>query len=178
MFKPIGLKPRWETVYEMFMASAVGDVLTYDELATALGTKDRTAIRLAVREAAQRHEERDKRAVDSVRGVGYRIVEASEQLGLARRHQRKASRSLARGHSKAVNVDLTGLPPDVRHAFEVVAQAFSLQMDFNRRFDVRQQQMEQTVKEVTDRTARSENEIAELRARLGRLEGGQQCASL
>ena len=125
---------------------------------------------MAVRRAAQEHEKADKRALDSVKNVGYRIVEAAEHIMLARRHQSKASKSLVRGHSKAVNVDLSGLDTQTREALETVARAFAMQMDFNRRFDVRQKRLESAVAAASVRVDRSEQEIAELRARLDRLE--------
>lgn len=172
-FEPIGERPRWEIVYDVLTAAKVGDVITYTALGDALGLDpdtERGTIQAAMHQASKRHEERDKRATDAVRNEGYRIVQAPEQLGLARRQQRKASKALQRGHSKAVNVDFNGLPAEVRHAFEIVGQAFALQMDFNRRFDVKQKHLEKAVADVTDRTARSEGEIAELRERLLRLE--------
>lgn len=172
-FEPIGERPRWETVYDLMTAAKVGDIITYAALGEALGLNpdtERDLIQASARQAAKRHEERDKRAVDAVKNQGYRIVEAPEQLGLARRHQRKASKALARGHSKAVNVDFNGLPSDIRHAFEVVAQAFALQMDFNRRFDVRQKQLERAVANVVETATRTEDEVADLRERLLRLE--------
>jgi DNA-binding winged helix-turn-helix (wHTH) protein len=176
-FQPTGKQARWRVAYELLQAAEVGAVVTYDELGEALGLdsdSDRHAIQMAIRRAAQELEEQDKRAIDAVTNKGYRIVEAPEHLVLARRHHRKAGRSLARGHSKAVNVDLTGVDPEVRRALELTAQAFSLQMDFNRRFAVRQSQLEQAVREITDTQAtdrrRSADDIAMLRDRIERLE--------
>lgn len=175
-FKPEGERARWQTIYDVLCEAKVGDVVTYERLAEALGLDavgDRHRIQVAMRRAALEHEQADKRAVDAVANVGYRVVEAPEHLVLAKRHQRRANRQLARGHSKAVNVDLSNLDPDVRHAFEVVAQAFSMQMEFNRRFDVRQKRVEQSIRDAEQRAERTEAEIAELKARLERLEGGR-----
>jgi len=132
---------------------------------------DRHRIQMTVRRAAQEHEREDKRALDAVPNVGYRIVKANEHLILAHRQQRRSSRALARGHSKAINVDLSNVDEATRHALDVVAQAFALQMDFNRRFDVRQRRLEGALSSVNEKAARSEGEIAELKARLERLEG-------
>jgi hypothetical protein len=176
-FQPSGEQARWRVAYGVLQAAEVNSVVTYDELGEALSLdpdRDRHAIQMAIRRAAQELEEQDKRAIDAIPNKGYRIVEAPEHLVLARRHHRKAGRSLARGHSKAVNVDLTGVDPDVRRALEVTAQAFSLQMDFNRRFAVRQSQLEQAVREITDTQTtdrqRSADDIAMLRERIERLE--------
>lgn len=173
-FRPAGDRARWLAVYEMLRDAAINDVVTYAALGGALGLhpdKDRHVIQMAVRRAAVEHEEVDKRAIEAVPNTGYRIVPAPENLRLARRHQKKAGRSLARGQSKAVNVNLSGMAPDIRSAFEVVARAFALQVDFNKRLDVRQAKLEDTVNAMSQRTDRTESEIAELKARLARLEG-------
>lgn len=176
-FKPIGEQARWRIVYGLLRKAATGSVVTYEAIGGALALdpdNDRHAIQMAMRRAAREHEVEDRRAVDVVPNEGYRVVEAREHLTLARRHQKKASRSLARGQSKAVHVDLSGVDPDVRHALEVTAQAFALQMDFNRRFAVRQSRLEQAVQEITGVQAedrqRSEAEVAKLRERIERLE--------
>lgn len=172
-FQPIGTEARWRIVYDLLAAANTGEVVTYDELAQALDLDPETgrpAIQAAMRRAAKHHERTDKRAVDAVPNKGYRVVEAPEHLQLARRYQKRSTNALASGHSKAVNVDMAGLEPDVRHAFEVVAQAFSMQMDFNRRFDTRQAHLERTVAKIVDQESRSQREIDELKARLERLE--------
>lgn len=176
-FEPIGKQARWRTVYEIIAAKPMNGMVAYDELGDALGLDpldERGLIQQAVHRAAREHEKLDKRAIDVIPGKGYRVVEPAEHLDLARRHQRKSSRSLARGHSKAVNVDLNGLEPQVRAALEVVGHAFRLQMDFNRRLDVRQSKLEETVRDIADSQRhdrkRTDEEVAELRERLARLE--------
>ena len=178
-FQPIGKDARWRIIYGLLLETPVDGVITYAQMGDAIGLdpdKDRHAIQMAMRRAASEHEQLDKRAVDAVPNVGYRVVEAPEHLGLARRHQRKAGRSLARGQSKAVNVDLSGVEPEVRRALEVTAQAFALQMDFNRRFAVRQSRLEKAVREITETQSadrrHTDAEVAQLRARVEKLERG------
>lgn len=172
-FRPAGDRARWATVYGLLQAAEVGATVTYADLAEALKLdplKHRHAIQMAVRRAAREFEEVDKRALEAIPNRGYRVVEPPEHLRLARRHQKKAGRALVRAHSAAVNVDLSSVDAATRHAFEVVAQAFALQLDFNRRLTVRQDRLEAAVRHVTERSTRSDTEIAELRARLERLE--------
>lgn len=174
-FEPVGEMARWRTVYDMLKLLAVDDVITYEAVGEALElhpVRDRNTIQNTVRHAGRTFEKVDKHALVAVPNVGYRVVRADEHVVLARGQQRRASRALARGHSKVVNVDLRGLSPEVRALTEATARAFSMQMDFNRRFDVRQSKLEAVVSEVSQRTERSEEEIAELKARLARLEGG------
>jgi hypothetical protein len=172
-FTPVGDRARWRVVYSELAGLDVDQVITYEQLGEALGldaTKDRHRIQMAVRRAAQEHEQVDKRALDVVTNVGYRVVRAPEHVGLARRQQRRSSRALVRGHSKAVNVDLNGVDQATRQALDTVARAFAMQMDFNRRFDVRQRHLEDTLSTVAGKADRSADEIAELRSRLDRLE--------
>lgn len=175
-FKAIGEQARWRTIYEILSATGTGEVLTYKEMAEALDLdpdEQRHTIQMAMRRAAIEHEKFDKRAVEAVANVGYRVVLPPEHMRLAKQQQARSSRALVAGRSKVVNVDLNGLEPDVRQAFQVVAQAFALQMDFNRRMDVRQQRLEQAMQAIAVRSDRSEAEIAELRDRLARLENRQ-----
>lgn len=172
-FEALGREARWRTIYDLLKPMSVGDILTYDRMAEALelpAAADRNIVRAPLYRAAKEFEEVNKHALEAVPNVGYRVVEAAEHLTLAQRQQKRAGRALKRGHSKVVNVDFNGVAPEVRKGFEVVAQAFSLQMDFNRRFDVRQKRLEAVVRETGQRTDRNEAEIAELKERLARLE--------
>lgn len=172
-FKPAGDRARWRIVYDVLLGVSIGDLVTYQALGEALNLDpdaDRHKVQMAVRRAASEYLDVDKRALEAVPDEGYRVVNASGHLVLARRHQSKASKALQRGHSTASNVDLSGVEPQTRHALEVVAQAFALQMDYNRRLDVRQQRLEDALAEVAERSDRTEAEVAELRERLERLE--------
>jgi hypothetical protein len=176
-FIPADGVARWQIVYDLLVQAATGTIVTYEDLGKALRLDpdgERHAIQMAVRRAAREHEVKDNRALDAVPNVGYRIVTAPEHLTLARRHQRKAGRSLERGRSKVEHVDLSGLDADTRHAFTVVAQAFALQADFNRRLDIRQKRLEQQVASATSAQEHTAEEIAELRARLEKLEAERE----
>jgi hypothetical protein len=176
-FEPAGDRARWRVVYELLAEAAVDETVTYERLGEALGldpVTGRHAIQMAVRRAAREHEVRDNRALDAVPNVGYRIVRVPEHLDLARRHQRKAGKALERGRSKVDHVDLSGVDGDTRRAFEVVAQAFALQADFNRRLDIRQKKLEQQVAAATSAQEHTAEEIAELRARLEKLEAERE----
>jgi hypothetical protein len=177
-FQPIGAQARWRVIYGILCKTPTNGTVTYETLGEALGLDpdgDRHAIQMAMRRAAAEHEAEDKRAVDVVPNEGYRVVPAPEHLDLARRHQKKAGRSLVRGQSKVVNVDLSDIEdPEVRKALELTAQAFSLQLDFNRRFAVRQSQLEKTVHEIAGTQSadrkRTDEEVARLRERVELLE--------
>ncbi|BBC66957.1 hypothetical protein MMRN_38530 [Mycobacterium marinum] len=48
-----------------------------------------------------------------------------------------------------------------------------MQMEFNRRTDVRQKRLEDALDSVREKSSRTEDEVAELRERLERLEAGR-----
>lgn len=172
-FQPAGDRARWRILYDLLVCLDIGDILTYEAMGEALALHpedDRHAIQMALRRAAKEHETEDNRALDSVPNEGYRVVLPGEHLSLARRQQKKSHKALERGHSKVIHVDLSGMEPDARKAFEVVAQAFAMQMDFNRRMDIRQQSLETAVTAVMKRNEQTEEQVAELKRRLEVLE--------
>lgn len=172
-FEAIGQEARWRTIYSLLQALAVGNVLTYEQMAEALNLHpedDRQTIRAALYRAAREYQQVDKHALEVVPNVGYRVVEAVEHLKLAQRRQRRAGKQLASGREHVVNVDFNGMDPEVRKAFELTAGAISMVIDMNRRFDVRQKRLEKVMADTGQRTERNEAEISELKERLARLE--------
>lgn len=172
-FEPAGETARWRLIYALLKRTPVDSILEYDVMATTLdldALKDRHTIQVSMRRAAVELEKVEKHAVEAVPNVGYRVVTAEEHLRLARYQQGRSSKALVRGHSKVINVDLSHVNPEIRQAFEIVAAAFSMQMEFNRRTDVRQKKLEQSLEAMRERSTRTDEEVAELRARLDRLE--------
>lgn len=173
-FEPVGETARWRLLYGALQTKLVDEVITYEEMAELLDLDpagDKHTIQVAMRRAAAELEKVDKHAVEAVINVGYRIVEPEEHLRLAKGQQRRSSRALARGQSKVVNVDLSNVDPEIRQAFQVVASAFAMQMEFNRRTDVRQKKLEDALETVREKSTKTDEEVAELRRRLERLEG-------
>lgn len=175
-FEPVGETARWRVLYQLLKETNIDGVLTYERMGVALDldpAQDRHTIQVAMRRAAKELEDVDKQAVEAVPTVGYRVVWPEEHLSLARSQQRRSSRALVRGHSKVVNVNLEGVAPEIQNAFHVVAAAFAMQMDFNRRTDVRQKKLEEALGAVLEQSTRTDEEVAELRLRLERLEQGK-----
>lgn len=172
-FQPQGEEARWRTLYRLLQDRNIGDVLTYEEMADALEMDpvgDRQVIQAVFRRAAIQYEQDDRRAVDSVRNVGYRIVEPTEHLKLAKRHGRKAGNQLKAAYSKTVNVDLSGESSDVVKAFELVAMGFAHQMEVNRRQAATNQRMDQAIANASVKIERTDDEVNALRERMEALE--------
>ena len=171
---PLGDLARWRVLYALLRDVAVDETLTYETMADALGldaAEDRNTLQVAMRRAARELEEKQGRAVDAEPNVGYRVVQVVEHLGLAKRQQKRSLNALRSGQSKVTNVDLSNIAPDVRKAFEVVAMAFALQVDFNRRTDVRQKRLEQSLAAMSRKSVLTDDEIRDVKERLVRLEG-------
>lgn len=172
-FQPLGERARWLAIYDLLKAAETNDIVTYVAMGEALGLdpdKERLAIQGAMRRAAKEHEVVDKRAVVAVANHGYRVVEPQEHLGLARRQQVRSNRALVRGHSKAVNVDMSRIEPETRKALDMVAQVISMQMDFNRRAESKLSAHEKAIRSLTEAKERTDAEREEILARLERLE--------
>lgn len=172
-FEPKDEVPVWRTLYELLQAAPVDSVVPYDAMMAITG-RDKSAVQSAVRRAAKELLVSDQRAIEAVPNQGYRIVTPDEHLTLARRHQRKSSRSLARGHGVTTHVDMSDMSVEVRRSFEAVARAFSMQMEFNRRLDVRQTELEDQIATMHPKVERNETELAALRARLENLENNSK----
>lgn len=172
-FKPAGERARWKYLYELLLATEDDGILTYQEMADALGLDveaDRQLLRVAFYRAAKEHEEVDKRAVKVIPNKGYRIVAPKEHLDLARKQHTRSSRALAKGQSKVVNVNMADMDPETRKAFEIMALGFAQQLDFNRRAERRLFQQEKITQELVQTSERSEEERREIRERVARLE--------
>jgi hypothetical protein len=173
-FTPIGETARWRIIYNLLTGKDINDVLAYTEAAAALqvdAATQRHIIQGAVRRAAREFAVVDNRALEAVPNTGYRVVEAEEQLRLARYQQRRSSKALQRGRSLVSHADLSGVDPEVRRAFYVTGQLLSAQLDFNRRMDIRQKRLETAVQSMQVRSSLTDEEVAQLRARIERLEG-------
>ncbi len=174
-FEPAdGVEARWKKVYRVLKGKPVDSVLTYaelDELFPGLGRPDLQSV---LRRAAKEFLDRDKRALRNVRGHGYRVIDPSEHVQVARWHQQRSMKSLQRGHDAVVNVDLNGMSPEVKALTEATARALTMQMQFNRTMDVRQQRLEEAVAETVSRQEVQDETIADLKRRLEALENDSQ----
>ncbi|WP_424462983.1 hypothetical protein [Pseudoclavibacter helvolus] len=176
-FEKVGEKSRRELALDVLRLHSPGDVVAYNELAEALGVDpddERVVVQAAVRNAAIEFLDVDLHAVEAVQNQGYRIVRADEHVRLAHKLQKRSTRALKRGRKTVQKVDMNGMDPNLRRVVEATGQAFALQIDFNRRMDVRQTNIEKAVVSVAKKQERSDAEIAELQERLARLEKSRE----
>lgn len=115
MFEIKGDKPQWKIVTDVLKTKDIGDIVTYEEILSALGPDfPRNSLSPVVWSAIRKFRETDKRTFENVRTVGWRMVEATEHSRLARRAQLRGKRRLADAVSISSNTDLTRLNPEQR----------------------------------------------------------------
>lgn len=158
-FRPVGDVARWRVLYALMRPLGPGQVLTYEKMADALSLhpdRDRHVLQMAARRAMKELLEVDHRAVDAVRGEGYRIAAPAEHNALARQRNRRARNQLRSGHSIATKVDLTGLNTEQIGALELIARGFAHQMEINERMARKQAQHDEAIGLLMQRVDRLE----------------------
>lgn len=158
-FEVIGDRPQWQTVYEHIRDMDIGDVLTVEALTALIphAANPRNPFWRAVQEVETQHH----RSFDTVRNVGYRMVEAREHEGLARRQHRRSRAALRRGERKLRSADRSRLTPDERIRFEAMQVNISQQRDMIRRLDARTKATAESLKRHRRQTS---EEVAALAA--------------
>lgn len=171
-FEALGDKSRRALLVDLVADIDEDVVIPYEDIAAAIEVDedDRATCQGAVNAAKRSIEKTHSKALVAVPNVGYRVVRASEHLGLAQSHQSRGRRQLTRAKSKVVHVDMSKLTEGERAAVSLAATSLGLQMDYMRRNDLRSSRLEAAVTTVMETTERSEQEISELRERLSRLE--------
>lgn len=125
IFTPKDGAPEWEKLYKVLVPKAVGDLVTYQELSDALG-RDFLAARSPLTRAAGELLRVNLRAMENVRGAGYRIVEAREQEVLASRQQRSARRKATKAHDFVRHVDRSGLTNEEVNRFQRLEMGYGM----------------------------------------------------
>lgn len=172
-FEPKGDEPRWKAIWPLFENAAEDDVVTYDELADALGVDakhDRVAIQGVVGQLRRKLLVKTEKAFVPVANKGYRIVKAGEHFDLAQVEQKKARRRLKRTHDLVVYTDRNGMDPTHRGKLDLAERLVAAQINFNRRTDLRLKNLEKASEAATSHFERSDEEAAALRERVERLE--------
>jgi hypothetical protein len=127
-FTPKGALPQWQVVFRLFQQANAGQVITWPEIAAALGVDphtDRGRMRAPARKAMQQMLLTENRAVEPVRGQGYRVVTAEQQIPLAGAQIERAARALDRGEELATHIRLGDLNPDGQAIVKTMALGFA-----------------------------------------------------
>lgn len=170
-FEPAdGVEARWKKVYRVLQRTPVGDTITYEVLEGMFPGLDRASLQTVIRRAAKELLEENKRGLRNVRGKGYRVVDPTEHVQIARWHQARSVKSLERGQAAVAHVDMNGMSPEARALSEATLRGLTNQLEYIKRVDVRQQRLEKVLASTVDQTKANTDQLGELAARLAALE--------
>ena len=182
LFEPVGDVPRWRLIYDLLAQANVNDVVTYEELAKVLDVDpdmDRHIIQGNIARASTELLVEHKHAIENARGVGYRVVQAEEHLGLAQKRSVRARNQIGKATAVVKHVDYNELAGEVRRKFEAAGQVLAWQTSMMAQLDLRQQDLEERMAGVqatvrqTQRDAETTHErLAWLEAQLNKRSGG------
>lgn len=110
-----------QVVLDVVKGREPGRVFTYEELAAELqqGTQrkfDRTAVTGVVRQSGARLSKEQQRALQNLRGVGYRLAHANDHRTLAHSRHRRSEAQLRRGLTVLKHVRWDEMDPNIRQA--------------------------------------------------------------
>ncbi len=121
-FQPKGDLPEWRLIYDrLFSGADFGSVVTYEQLDDVLG-RPFLDNRSPIYRARTHLGDMRQRWIESVPGVGYRVIEASEHIDAAQRHKRRAKRQLGLMVKVAEVTDLSRLTPEELMRFDTQAK--------------------------------------------------------
>jgi hypothetical protein len=171
-FQPLGARSRRDMALELLAGVDYDGILPYEEIEAALEVGRETG-QQAVGAAKPELERLHNKAVVAIPNVGYRVVRPNEHMALAVVHQRKSVRALKRSLSKVNHVDAAQLTDGERAAVTLAATGIAMQLDYIRRNDIRAKRHEAMIAANAQKSERTADEVAEIKARLARLEGGE-----
>lgn len=147
MFEVKGSESQWRTVYKRLAGMKVGDTITHDELAALLPDAAEGSIKGAFYRAVTECETELSRTFASVRGIGYRMVEAREHERLAQDHHRRARRQLKKSKRKASSADRSQLSREERARIDAIELNVSRQMEMTKRLEAKHEALDTRVKD-------------------------------
>jgi hypothetical protein len=166
MFELKGDRPQWQIVYTRLAALNIGDVIKHDELAGLLPEAPAASVSNAFRRAVRDCETGLKRTFVNVRGVGYKMADANEHEGIARRHHKRAKTQLRTAKRKASSADRSRLTREERARIDAVELNLSRQIEMTARLESRVARVETELKAARRRQS---TDAAELSQRVDRL---------
>jgi hypothetical protein len=169
---------KWRAMYAHARELSPGDTYTYADMAEAAGVelvtdRDLYRVRSLWRRAAQELLEIDQRAVKVVRGVGYRIVNASAHIDIAVTGRARASRALNRANEVVTHVRRDELPPAMLPVVNALQASLAAQIEFAKRTEARATRLERVQDLLVERSEASQEELADMRRRLAALEASR-----
>lgn len=136
-FQPKADRSQWQIVFERLSKMGVGDTITHGQLDALLPDAGEGSVKSAFYRAVTECEMELHRTFASVRGIGYRMVEAREHERLAKDHHRRARRQLKRSQRKVTSADRSQLTREERARLDAVELQLARQVELTSRLDAK-----------------------------------------
>lgn len=171
-FATVGEVSRRAQVVALVDATPHGELIPYEAIEMALGL-DRPSAQAVVNQAKTSIGRDLQKALSAVTNVGYRVLQPSEHLNLAKKHQRKGRRQTRKAHGAVRFTDFTQLSADERDKFDLANATLAALERFEKRADLRyasREKVDAFIAEQSGRNERTAGEVQSMNDRLARLE--------
>lgn len=165
----------WRVLYDAIHDADHGRTFGWTELNELAGMKPGEDVRddrwilHRCRVEMVRH---DKRYLESVRGVGYRVVESEEHLGAGHRYRRKSMRAAARSKRVLAAADMSRIDdPTIRNKIMEMEVRMGWSEQQLKHHDERLTDTEQVTERLTIEQADYSDRLAAVEERLQRMAG-------
>lgn len=140
-----------EVLIDLVKKADPGTVFTFEELAKALseGTDkpfDKMAVRAVYSRTVLRLAKETQRALHNVRGVGYRVAEASDHCRLANHRKRRSDRQLSKGLAVLQHVRWEEMDENQRNAHQAQLMILQSVVTNQRGLEKRLSRIEEAIK--------------------------------
>lgn len=177
-------RPYWQVIYDNIVERMdngtlrEGDIVTFEELQGMLDPG--VEWRQPTLKAGKHLRETKQRSLDSVRGVGYKLIAGMAQVDQAKRTHRKSHRTLVRASQEIATVDHRLLDVDQSARVDQMVKGLAILAAVTKQTAERVAEHEEEIgllktakMESNARLGATEDEVAELRKRLDELEKGK-----
>lgn len=161
-------EPKWSFIYAELKKLTVNDVMTNEQIESLTGLSIDAARGYFYR-AVREFEVQQQRTVESIRGVGYRVVAANEHERLVRKDILTMRRKGRRAYSKTINVRRADLTQDERQRLEGQSLKLKQLEEMHQRLATRQARFEQVQKDNHREMKETSAAIAERVEKLERM---------
>lgn len=161
---------RWRVLYDRLKGADYGRSFSYDELSKIVGVADIRQDRWILQRTREELVRKDKRYLENLRRVGYRVVEASEHLGIGHQYRKKSMRAAARSGKVLRATDLSRIKdPAVKEGVLNMQNRMSRLEQMLRKQDERLENTEWDTERLKLKSSEQEDRIEAVERRLREL---------
>lgn len=161
---------RWRVLYDRLKNADYGRSFDYAELSRMAGIPDVRKERWILDRTRQELVRKNKRFLQNERGVGYRVVEAAEHLGVGHEYRKKSMRAAGRSGKVLRATDLSRVTdPAVKEAILNLQNRMSRLEQMLRRQDERLQTTEWDTERLKSQNSDQQDRIEAVEKKLREL---------